>query len=309
MRILLPVNASPGCKQTLDWVCTYLSKNSVELYLLNIIFWKPGTVNHLLDSAEAQHILVHYKDFFTKAGFRVVKTDYVFGLPAESICQYANQEKIDQIIMGAHSYRGVLSILMGSVTKAVFKEARQSVLVLNNSGAPYLEVAHPNQLSLISKRREQQHVLIPIDGSLGSFRTVEWVAGFLTPDLVQIHLLHIFNYSPVLGERNPAERVSSKIISEAESYLERKGFHVVIKEIQGSPSSSIRAYADQQFIDLIIIGSHGEQGPGQFLMGSVSRHVFEHAHQPVILINNSIEPTLKISQPEQVKITGYVTKP
>jgi nucleotide-binding universal stress UspA family protein len=308
MKILLPVDASPGCRQTLDWVSACLEKGTTELYLLNIIPWMPGTVTHHEDSDEVRHILEHYKDFFTQAGFKIAKNEYVFGLRAEAICHYATRENIDQIILGAHGYRGIIPILMGSVSKAVFREARQPVLIVNNTTPPFLEATQPDKTFWISTKKEREEVLIPIDGSLGSCRTLEWAVGFLNPECARIHLIHVFNYTPVLEEREPSEAFSGHIVAQAREYLEKQGFQVIAREIQGSPSASVREYADEQFIDLIIIGSHGEQGPGKFLMGSVSQHVFENANQPVVLLNNTIEPILKISHPEQVGIVERIRK-
>jgi nucleotide-binding universal stress UspA family protein len=57
------------------------------------------------------------------------------------------------------------------------------------------------------------------------------------------------------------------------------------KVVFGSPAEEILKYADDQGIDLIIMGTHGRKGLERTLMGSVADHVIKHAAVPVLTTN------------------------
>lgn len=53
-----------------------------------------------------------------------------------------------------------------------------------------------------------------------------------------------------------------------------------------SVSESILNYSTNEDIDLIVIGTKGRTGLKRFLMGSVANGVMQHAHCPVLLLDN-----------------------
>jgi len=61
------------------------------------------------------------------------------------------------------------------------------------------------------------------------------------------------------------------------------------KVVIGSPAEEILKYADDQGIDLIIMGTHGRKGLERTLMGSVADHVIKRANVPV-LTENPLRP-------------------
>jgi nucleotide-binding universal stress UspA family protein len=57
------------------------------------------------------------------------------------------------------------------------------------------------------------------------------------------------------------------------------------KVVIGNPAEEILRFADEQGIDLIIMGTHGRKGLERTLMGSVADHVIKNAAVPVLTIN------------------------
>ncbi|TBL69946.1 universal stress protein [Paenibacillus thalictri] len=53
---------------------------------------------------------------------------------------------------------------------------------------------------------------------------------------------------------------------------------------QGSPAKTILSFAEEKAADLIIIGSRGLNSFGEFVLGSVSHNVVQHAKIPVLVI-------------------------
>jgi nucleotide-binding universal stress UspA family protein len=52
----------------------------------------------------------------------------------------------------------------------------------------------------------------------------------------------------------------------------------------GSPADEIVRYAREQAMDVVVVGTHGRQGLGRLLIGSVAERVVREAPCPVIVI-------------------------
>jgi nucleotide-binding universal stress UspA family protein len=57
-----------------------------------------------------------------------------------------------------------------------------------------------------------------------------------------------------------------------------------VELIQGNAGETIKAIAKERFFDLIVIGSRGLGGVREFMLGSVSHYVVQHAQIPVLVI-------------------------
>ncbi len=141
MKVLLPIDDSKSCEMTLEWATGFLNPDAT-VYLLHVIDPRLGTswqeiVDELLKKA---------KSVFLKKGFSSVYTEQVTGLPADAICQFADDRNIQMIIIGAQGKSALGKLLMGSVSSDVFKKAKQQVLVLNNTPRPSLTMNIDNAL-------------------------------------------------------------------------------------------------------------------------------------------------------------------
>lgn len=56
------------------------------------------------------------------------------------------------------------------------------------------------------------------------------------------------------------------------------------KLIDGDPANTILDYADENGTDLIVLGSRGLGGIREFVLGSVSHNVMQHAKLPVLIV-------------------------
>jgi nucleotide-binding universal stress UspA family protein len=133
MQVLLPIDGSKASEATMEWATGFLSPETT-VYLLHVIDPRQGTpfqeiVDELLKKARA---------IFINKGFRFVYAEQATGIPADTICEYADKKQIPMIIIGAQGKSEIGKLLMGSVSSGVFKKAKQQVLVLNNKPRPSL---------------------------------------------------------------------------------------------------------------------------------------------------------------------------
>lgn len=66
--------------------------------------------------------------------------------------------------------------------------------------------------------------------------------------------------------------------------IENSGVTGQVEMIQGPPAEVILEYANQYGSDLIVIGSRGLGGIREFVLGSVSHNVVQHAKIPVLVV-------------------------
>jgi len=60
--------------------------------------------------------------------------------------------------------------------------------------------------------------------------------------------------------------------------------------VTGSPVIEIPASATEHDVDLIVMGTHGRTGIGQWFLGSVTENVVRQAEVPVFCVPVSAEP-------------------
>lgn len=78
--------------------------------------------------------------------------------------------------------------------------------------------------------------------------------------------------------------LAEKTAEEARNRLQAAGVKGKVELIQGAPAEVILDYAKKHNNDVIIIGSRGLGGIREFVLGSVSHNVVQHARVPVLVI-------------------------
>jgi len=132
----------------------------------------------------------------------------------------------------------------------------------------------------------------------------------------QVHVLHVIA-DLATGDPVPPPTYVQEI-SKAQSAMvtgAREELHAFIAGVEGPSKGdvievvatangvapSILAYAEEQLIDLIIVGHHGHGGLKQFLLGSVAEKVVRAAPCPVLTVRH---PEREFVQPPTVEITA-----
>ncbi|WP_336361359.1 universal stress protein [Haladaptatus sp. ZSTT2] len=137
-------------------------------------------------------------------------------------------------------------------------------------------------------------ILFPTDGSLG-------MANVLTQCLYQaiqsgatVHVVYIVDVrSYIILPEETQQRIIDLLIEEGqralatvESRIEAEGEDVptIYELLQGVPHEAILEYADEEDIDLIVMGTHGRTGEHKRILGSVAEEVVRNADAPVLTV-------------------------
>ena len=140
MKMLLPVDGSANAQRAVDHVISNIAalKEAPQLLLLNVQ-WNVATGNVKL-FINQETINDYYREQglvalqSARAALDAAGLPYQYhisvGTPAEAIAQYAQEQGVDQIVMGRQGQGGLQSLLLGSVVNKVLHLAGCPVLLV-----------------------------------------------------------------------------------------------------------------------------------------------------------------------------------
>jgi len=144
-------------------------------------------------------------------------------------------------------------------------------------------------------------ILVPVDGSDNSFRAASVaieLASKYGAELQVIHVMTVNQNRRALGFYGPSDPEEiSKIVESAKQEAspwferikkeaERLGVRLKSEVIEGPLSivGDIVNYAEQNNVDLIVIGSRGRTGFKKLLLGSIASGVVTYSPCPVLVV-------------------------
>jgi universal stress protein A len=112
-------------------------------------------------------------------------------------------------------------------------------------------------------------------------------------------ILHVMDYKSFPGYVDWIEKmreILDDIHKAAEERLEKmvKGCAAQVKDVKslcrsGATAAEIVGMAQDESVDLIVLGTHGRTGMKHLVMGSVARSVLKMAHRPVLIVEGPPE--------------------
>jgi nucleotide-binding universal stress UspA family protein len=85
------------------------------------------------------------------------------------------------------------------------------------------------------------------------------------------------------------EQMGNEITSNVEKTAKAAGLEAESIVLKGDPAQRIVNFAEEQSVDMIIVGSHGIGGFERLVIGSVSEKVVRHAKVPVLVVRKRSE--------------------
>lgn len=141
-----------------------------------------------------------------------------------------------------------------------------------------------------------QHILVTVDGSKNAARAVKVASQIAKNNKAELTVLHVLTlpwaaYSgdvsyPVSKLEEDAKREGEQFIAAAAAIEEQSGVKAktAIAECVDSPVKGIVDYADENNIDLIVVGTRGLGQFKRLLLGSVASGLVQYAHCSVLVV-------------------------
>ena len=199
---------------------------------------------------------------------------------AHAILQYADDAKMDLVMMETHGRKGLERFLMGSVAETVVQKVHTPVLTM-----------HPP-----FKAPNVKTILVPTDFSTHAQTALIEAGKIAQTAQAQIRLLHIVleegmppYYDPYWKYLRGKEAMRGRIYRLMNNFLRQSGVTdvPVQKSIRfGNAASEIVTFAEKEHCDLIVLPTHGLTGLAHLLMGSVAEQVTRKAPVPVLTLKS-----------------------
>ena len=138
-----------------------------------------------------------------------------------------------------------------------------------------------------------EDILVPTDGSEGTNEAVEHALDIAKKYDATVHVVYVVNtsaYSTLPADSNwesitaALEDEGEKATSDIAKRLDDAGVNAVPSIEEGIPHKTILSYADENDIDLIVMGTHGKSGLDRLLLGSVTEKVVRASEVPVLTV-------------------------
>lgn len=138
-KILIPIDDSASALRALAYLVQKIQtgRETAELHLVNVQYPVHGGVSAFVNAAQIKQMhqedgikaLVGARKLLDDAGI-AYKTHVFVGEPAEVVARFANEQGIDEIVMGTRGQNQLSTMLLGSVSLKILHLAKAPVLLV-----------------------------------------------------------------------------------------------------------------------------------------------------------------------------------
>jgi len=269
-RILVPCDFSSPAQEAYRLAAQIAAKNNGEVLLLHVInipvVYDPGlgglpyTDPTLLEDLEAASIK-NFEALLANVAIPSVRSSYHItnGDILSCILEYSEEKNIDLIVMGTTGSTGLAEIFVGSNTEKVVRHAQVPVLAVRKA---------PSVDSI-------KNILLPSTLSLEHTAFMSKVKA--VQDFFQA-TLHVLLINTPSRFKNHAE--ASEALEAFARHYQLKNFKTHLSNYS-SETDGIIDYANEEQVDLVLMGTHGRTGLSHLFSGSVTESVVNRIQYPV----------------------------
>ena len=201
------------------------------------------------------------------------------GIPSKVILNYIDEHDIDLVVMGTHGRTGLRRFVLGSVSEHVLRESPVPVLVTRATETP---PALP-----------YRNVLVPTDGSDCANSALEHALSISSAYEATLHALNVVDEAAIRsspggglpsGYLENLESVGEQTLASITQQAQEANVDVQTAVRRDRPGRGIQAYAADNDVDLVVMGTHGRSGVERVLLGSTTEHVIRKTDFPVLAI-------------------------
>jgi nucleotide-binding universal stress UspA family protein len=212
----------------------------------------------------------------------IVRWEVLTGNPAEEIVSFANKEENSRVFMATHGQSGLTHWALGSVAYKVSRVINRPITLIRAKGSK----------PAVRERGFFNKILVPLDGSKESEVTIPYVEELARSLEAEVTLMQVLKSEYVIARYLNVKEAESMKESKKEymenltSTMQNKGLEtkLLILETQGDIAEAINTYTAQNYVDLIVMATHGRSGPRLWVLGSVAMKVLQEGNTPIMLI-------------------------
>ena len=215
------------------------------------------------------------------------------GLVAESITEFAQNQKMKLIILSSHGHTGLSQWGISSVTQKIIFSAPTSVVIIR--------ARQPVTGELALKERPYQQIMIPLDGSWRAENVLPTITLLSHFHQSKIHIVHVVK-TPEMARHMPLTRedidLSNRIVArnreEAIRYLDQMRLHSPLADIDvkthlltsDNAAAALHDLAEREHVDLVALSAHGYSGNNQWPYGSMVNNFILYSKVPLLIVQD-----------------------
>jgi len=286
-KVIVPLDGSELAEVALPFAEESVGRTGSELILIFVKDPNDNRSSRMLESyleKMAETAKVEAEKYQKDPGGEPVSVrwEILNGNPAEEIITFANKEDGSRIIMATHGQSGFTRWALGSVADKVSRVVNRPITLIRAKGSQ----------PAVHERGFFNKILAPLDGSNESEVTIPYIEELALGMEADVTLLLVLKAENMVIPYGGIKESESQRAS-ANDYLEKltgkmqsKGINTryILLETQGDIAEEINNYTGQNYIDLVIMATHGRSGPRRWILGSVANKVLHEGNSPIMLI-------------------------
>jgi nucleotide-binding universal stress UspA family protein len=279
-RILFPTDGGDGADAAFDHVLDLAADHGATVHLLNVADTTHDSVTRIggeivdVLEREGEEIVEAAADRAAERGVETVTEVLQGGVP-DTITAYAEEYEMDLVAMPTRGRTGFDRLLLGSTTERVVRESTVPVLSVRPDGE--------------TMRYPYRNILVPTDGSERAGDALDRALTLAEHAGATVHVLSVVDVGSVGIEGysgvDALVEGAEETVADAAATAEAAGVESVeAVEVGSSAARGIRAYADENDVDLVVMGTQGRTGVERYLLGSVAERTVRTSSIPVLTV-------------------------
>ncbi len=272
--ILVPTDGSPNSKIALEYGLYLASKFEAEITGLNIVDIRAlegpffGDISGALGFTPYQNYVQKIQEILEERG-NIILNDFIKLCEKKSIQSKIKRlsgiipniiaeeaKKVDLIVMAQRGEHAQWSSgLLGSTTESVVRKSPRPVLVTSIAFHPFETVLHA------------------CDGSSESNKALKLACELVYSMKLKLNVIIVVNN----------EEKGRKILAETEEFIAPYHLDAHIEWIKGESAKEILKYAENNNVDLIVMGTFGHGRIHEIILGGTTAYVIRKSTLPVLL--------------------------
>lgn len=227
-----------------------------------------ATMAHATTSAARTKANDYVQDIVKMADDNEIECEVVFEesyQPEKAIVEIAKNKEADVLIMGRHGKKGLLQLMVGSMTSKVIGLGFPKVLVV-----PHATTGAADK------------VLLATDGSTFSLNAAEDVLS-MAENCSTLKTVFVTSVATKEADLDKAKERAEEVCTMAKGKNLQAEFISIAKV--GRPSDVIIETAKEKGVDMIVMGGHGK-GLTKLLMGHVTEKVIGRTEGAVLVVED-----------------------
>lgn len=271
-KILVPIDFSEISSKALDYGAAFAQKNGASILLLHVTSLhlsgvlpdEQMTTAEEIEEIENEQLIkwrINAEHRFPGVQFETRSTT---GFPTDLIREFAEQERVDLVVMGTKGAKGTQEIVLGSHTSSLINQTDCPVLAIP-AGAVFNGI---HRIVIATNLEKEDH------------RMIRQTIDFFGNEKPEIVLLHI----ETSGERDPEAALMNWFHAEILPGIQYTRLKPVCLE-EANVSNALEHYLEKESPDLLVTSTRKRNFFERIFERSITQKLVFHTHTPLLALH------------------------